>query len=58
MNHYEEVRAAEVSSLEDWQVFEGWFKVDIRSFKISLSNVVNKWSWMFKEHLISYVTDK
>ncbi|KAI7806173.1 dynein axonemal heavy chain 11 [Triplophysa rosa] len=56
MNHYEEVRA-EVSSLEDWQVFEGWFKVDIRSFKISLLNVVNKWSWMFKEHLISYVTD-
>lgn len=57
MNHYEEVRA-EVSSLEDWQVFEGWFKVDIRLFKISLLNVVNKWNWMFKEHLISYVTDR
>nr|XP_055065627.1 dynein axonemal heavy chain 11 isoform X2 [Misgurnus anguillicaudatus] len=56
MNHYEEVHA-EVSCLEDWQVFEGWFKVDIRSFKISLLNIVNKWSWMFKEHLISYVTE-
>ncbi len=37
MNHYEEVYA-EVSRLEDWQVFDGWFRVDIRSFKMSLLN--------------------
>ncbi|KAI2655454.1 Dynein axonemal heavy chain 11 [Labeo rohita] len=55
MNHYEEVYA-EVNRLEDWQVFDGWFKVDIRSFKMSLLNVIKKWSWMFKEHLMSYVT--
>ncbi|KAL1259213.1 hypothetical protein QQF64_009790, partial [Cirrhinus molitorella] len=55
MNHYEEVYA-EVSHLEDWQVFDGWFRVDIRSFKMSLLNIIKKWSWMFKEHLMSYVT--
>ncbi|XP_016337659.1 dynein heavy chain 11, axonemal [Sinocyclocheilus anshuiensis] len=55
MNHYEEVYA-EVSRLEDWQVLDGWFRVDIRSFKMSLLNIIKKWSWMFKEHLMSYVT--
>ncbi|XP_051721899.1 dynein axonemal heavy chain 11 [Ctenopharyngodon idella] len=55
INHYEEVHA-EVSRLEDWQVFDGWFRVDIRPFKMSLLNIIKKWSWMFKEHLMSYVT--
>ncbi|XP_077065347.1 dynein axonemal heavy chain 11 [Siphateles boraxobius] len=55
MNHYEELHA-EVSRLEDWQVFDGWFRVDIRSFKMSLLNIIKKWSWMFKKHLMSYVT--
>ncbi len=57
MNHYEEVYA-EVSRLDDWQVFDGWFRVDNRSFKMSLLNIIKKWSWMFKEHLMSYVTDR
>ncbi|XP_009290539.2 dynein axonemal heavy chain 11 isoform X1 [Danio rerio] len=56
MNHYEEVHR-EVSHLEDWQVFDGWFRVDIRSFKMSLLNIIKKWSWMFKEHLMSFVTN-
>ncbi|XP_051576917.1 dynein axonemal heavy chain 11 [Myxocyprinus asiaticus] len=55
MNHYEDLHA-EVSSYEDSQVFEGWFRVDIRSFKMSLLNIIKRWCWMFKEHLISYVT--
>lgn len=57
INHYEEVHA-EVSRLEDWQVFDGWFRVDIRPFKMSLLNIIKKWSWMFKEHLMSYVTGR
>lgn len=48
----------EVSKLEDWQVFDGWLKVDIRPFKTNLLNTIKKWSWIFKEHLVSYVTDK
>ncbi|XP_066570660.1 dynein axonemal heavy chain 11 [Amia ocellicauda] len=48
---------AHISKFEDSKVFESWFKVDIKSFKISLLNTVKKWSWMFKEHLITYVTD-
>lgn len=57
IDHYEELYV-EVSKLEDWRVFDGWLRVDIRSFKMSLLNTIKKWSWMFKEHLISYVTEK
>nr|XP_015213314.1 PREDICTED: dynein heavy chain 11, axonemal [Lepisosteus oculatus] len=48
---------AHISSLEDAKVFESWFRVDIRSFKSSLLNTIKKWSWMFKEHLMTYVTE-
>ncbi|KAG5856708.1 hypothetical protein ANANG_G00010770 [Anguilla anguilla] len=46
-----------VTKIEDSKVFENWFRVDIKSFKMSLLNIIKKWSWMFKEHLITYVTD-
>ena len=44
--------------LVDVRVFGGWFRVDIKSFKISLPNIIKKRSWMFKEHLMTYVTDR
>ncbi|MGH0148390.1 UNVERIFIED_CONTAM: hypothetical protein FKN15_039512 [Acipenser sinensis] len=47
----------QISKFEDTKVFESWFRVDIKSFKISLLNTIKKWSWMFKEHLMTYVTD-
>ncbi|XP_041102237.1 dynein heavy chain 11, axonemal-like [Polyodon spathula] len=47
----------QISKFEDTKVFESWFRVDIKSFKISLLNTIKKWSWMFKEHLLTYVTD-
>ncbi|KAG7469713.1 hypothetical protein MATL_G00131750 [Megalops atlanticus] len=46
-----------VSKTEDSKVFDSWFRVDIKSFKMSLLNTIKKWSWMFKEHLMTYVTD-
>ncbi|KAJ8290699.1 hypothetical protein GJAV_G00016460 [Gymnothorax javanicus] len=46
-----------VVKIEDSKVFENWFRVDIKSFKMSLLNIIKKWSWMFKEHLMTYVTD-
>uniref|UniRef100_A0A667Y5V4 Dynein axonemal heavy chain 11 n=1 Tax=Myripristis murdjan TaxID=586833 RepID=A0A667Y5V4_9TELE len=47
----------EVSKLEDFRVFDGWFRVDIKHFKVSLLNTIKKWSWLFKEHLMTYVTN-
>ena len=38
-------------------VFEKWFKVDVRPFRQALLNVVKRWSFMFKEHLIDHVTN-
>ncbi|KAJ8415860.1 hypothetical protein AAFF_G00404170 [Aldrovandia affinis] len=52
-----EAMHAHVSKIEDSKVFEKWFRVDIKSFKMSLLNTIKKWSWMFKEHLVTYVTD-
>lgn len=57
IDRYEDLYV-QVSKLEDSRVFDGWFRVDIRPFKMSLLNTIKKWSWMFKEHLISYVTEK
>nr|XP_020468391.1 dynein heavy chain 11, axonemal-like isoform X3 [Monopterus albus] len=56
IDYYEDLYA-EISKLEDFRVFNGWFRVDIKFFKVSLLNTVKKWSWLFKEHLLTYVTD-
>uniref|UniRef100_A0A4W3JPZ5 Dynein axonemal heavy chain 11 n=1 Tax=Callorhinchus milii TaxID=7868 RepID=A0A4W3JPZ5_CALMI len=47
----------QISKCESVKVFESWFKVDIKPFKVALLNMIKKWSWMFKEHLMRYVTD-
>uniref|UniRef100_A0A8D2LWB0 Dynein axonemal heavy chain 11 n=1 Tax=Varanus komodoensis TaxID=61221 RepID=A0A8D2LWB0_VARKO len=47
----------EMSKLEDFKIFEGWLKVDMKPFKISLLNVIKKWSWLFKEYLLRFVID-
>ncbi|XP_062322712.1 dynein axonemal heavy chain 11 isoform X2 [Osmerus eperlanus] len=56
IDYYEDLYAR-ISKFEDFRVFGGWFRVDIRSFKSSLLNMIKKWSWLFKEHLMTYVTD-
>ncbi|XP_037537274.1 dynein heavy chain 11, axonemal [Nematolebias whitei] len=44
-----------VSKMEDKKVFSGWLQLDIRPFKHTLMNVIKRWSWMFKEHLLNHV---
>ncbi|MED6240198.1 hypothetical protein ATANTOWER_017418 [Ataeniobius toweri] len=44
-----------VSKMEDRMVFCGWLQLDIRPFKHTLLNVIKRWSWMFKEHLLNHV---
>ncbi|XP_041937573.1 dynein heavy chain 11, axonemal [Alosa sapidissima] len=46
-----------VCNLEDKRIFCGWCQLDMKPFKVSLMNVIKKWSWMFKEHLMSHVND-
>ena len=57
IDYYEDLYA-DISKLEDFKVFNGWFRVDIKFFKVSLLNTVKKWSWLFKEHLLTYVTNR
>lgn len=57
IDYYENLHA-EVSQLENFQVFDGWLRVDIKFFKASLLNTIKKWSWLFKEHLFTYVTNR
>ncbi|KAM9352911.1 dynein axonemal heavy chain 11 [Symphorus nematophorus] len=56
IDYYEDL-FAEIVKLEDFGVFNGWFRVDIKFFKVSLLNTLKKWSWLFKEHLLTYVTN-
>ncbi|KAM6995333.1 dynein axonemal heavy chain 11 [Tautogolabrus adspersus] len=56
IDYYEDLNA-EISKMEEFRVFNGWFRVDIRFFKESLLNTLKKWSWLFKQHLLTYVTN-
>ncbi|XP_066487525.1 dynein axonemal heavy chain 11 [Tiliqua scincoides] len=47
----------QMSKFEDFRIFEGWLRVDTKPFKISLLNIIKKWSWMFKEYLLRFVID-
>ncbi|XP_077979817.1 dynein beta chain, ciliary-like [Glandiceps talaboti] len=53
---YEKVYT-EVEDVEGTQVFDAWFRVDARPFKQALLNIVKRWSFMFKQHLIDHVTN-
>nr|XP_057916965.1 dynein heavy chain 9, axonemal [Doryrhamphus excisus] len=54
VDRYEKIYE-ELQSLELVRVFHGWMRVDGRSMKIALLNIVKKWSFMFKRHLIEHV---
>ncbi|XP_059524579.1 dynein axonemal heavy chain 9 [Myotis daubentonii] len=47
----------EVCRLEPVKVFDSWMKIDVRPFKASLLNIIKRWSLMFKQHLVDYVTN-
>uniref|UniRef100_H3ASB2 Dynein, axonemal, heavy polypeptide 9 like n=1 Tax=Latimeria chalumnae TaxID=7897 RepID=H3ASB2_LATCH len=47
----------EVDTFEDKKIFDWWFQVDIKPFKVSLMTIIKRWSWMFKEHLLNHVND-
>ncbi|XP_053409478.1 dynein axonemal heavy chain 11 [Nycticebus coucang] len=47
----------QMSKFDDFRVFDSWFKVDMKPFKVSLLNIIKKWSWMFQEHLLRFVLD-
>lgn len=44
--------------MEDRRVFCGWLQLDISPFKHTLMNVIKRWSWMFKEHLLNHVNQR
>lgn len=48
----------EVQKLEPVRVLNGWMRVDARAFKGTLLNIIKKWSFMFKQHLIDHVTQR
>ncbi|XP_074223450.1 dynein axonemal heavy chain 11 isoform X1 [Camelus bactrianus] len=47
----------QMSKFDDFRVFDSWFKVDMKPFKVTLLNMIRKWSWMFQEHLLRFVID-
>lgn len=48
---------SEVEEVEGMNVFDTWFRVDARPFKQALLNIIKRWSYMFKQHLIDHVTN-
>ncbi|KAM8836943.1 LOW QUALITY PROTEIN: dynein axonemal heavy chain 9 [Spinachia spinachia] len=46
-----------VQGLEPVHVFLGWVRVDARSMKSALLNIIKKWSLMFKQHLVDHETN-
>ncbi|XP_030610318.1 dynein axonemal heavy chain 9 isoform X3 [Archocentrus centrarchus] len=56
VDRYEKIYE-EVQALEPVHVFHRWMKVDGRSMRSALLNIIKKWSFMFKQHLIDFVTN-
>ncbi|XP_055083623.1 dynein axonemal heavy chain 11 isoform X2 [Periophthalmus magnuspinnatus] len=54
ISYYEDLHS-EMSKYEDFKLYDGWFRVDIKFFKATVLNLIKKWSWLFKEHLLRYV---
>ncbi|CBY35492.1 unnamed protein product, partial [Oikopleura dioica] len=54
IDSYEDLYS-QVSGFSATEIFDGWFRVSIKPFKQSLLNIIKKWSYMFKEHLIKHV---
>ena len=48
----------EVEGIKGTSVFENWFRVDARPFRQALLNIIKRWSYMFKQHLIDHVTNR
>ncbi|GAB1597647.1 dynein beta chain, ciliary isoform X1, partial [Argonauta hians] len=47
----------ELSGIKVVMLFDHWFRVDLRPFKSGLLNIIKKWSFMFKQHLVNHVID-
>ncbi|KAF7661538.1 hypothetical protein LDENG_00259550 [Lucifuga dentata] len=56
VDHYEKVYE-DVQSLKPVHVFHGWMSVDCSSLRNSLLQIIKKWSFMYKQHLIEHVTN-
>uniref|UniRef100_T1IU37 Dynein beta chain, ciliary n=1 Tax=Strigamia maritima TaxID=126957 RepID=T1IU37_STRMM len=52
-----EMLYVELESFVESEVFENWFRLDLRPFKQGLLNTVKRWSNMFKQHLIDHVVN-
>jgi len=47
----------DINKLDDFFIIDKWFRVDNRPFKTVLLNIVKKWSYMFKQHLMDDITN-
>ncbi|XP_051927996.1 dynein heavy chain 9, axonemal [Hippocampus zosterae] len=56
VDRYEKIYE-EVQDLEAVHVFHGWMRVNGRSMKTALRDIIKKWSFMFKQHLIDHLTN-
>ena len=57
IDNYEKIYD-EVSTFTALNVFDTWFRVDSKPFKQALLNIIKRWSFMFKQHLIDHVTNR
>lgn len=48
----------EVENMKTEQIFNSWFRVDVKPFKQALLNTIRKWGNMFKDYLVETVTSK
>ncbi|CAK8676513.1 unnamed protein product [Clavelina lepadiformis] len=56
VDNYEKIYC-EVEEINPIAVFDSWFRVDAKPFKQALLNIIKRWSFMFKQHLIDHVTN-
>ncbi|OAF71285.1 Axonemal beta dynein heavy chain 17 [Intoshia linei] len=56
VDNYERIYEEINTNVKPFVFFNGWFRIDSRRFKQGLLNLAKRWSHMFKQNLINYVT--
>lgn len=56
IDYYEELHD-QLKNIENVKIFQCWFRVDSRPFRLALLTCIKRWGYSFKKHLMDHVVD-
>eukprot|EP00095_Tigriopus_kingsejongensis_P007513 maker-scaffold103_size370364-snap-gene-1.20 protein:Tk07513 transcript:maker-scaffold103_size370364-snap-gene-1.20-mRNA-1 annotation:"dynein beta ciliary-like" len=56
IDYYEELHD-QLKNIENVKLFQSWFRVDSRPFRLALLTCIKRWGYAFKKHLMDHVVN-